>query len=588
MKHHGSPCHSSAEQTVTVAPHCPVRKIAVLAPGLGVLLIFSILAAITIFDFRGAFAQEGEPVAPQAMASFTSAGTLSFQGELRDASTGNPLADGDYRMRFAIYDAESGGSRRWPAPSPDYEEHTAVSVTDGLFNVLLGSHITIPGSVFGDGGDRYLQIWVCPNAGIGCTAFEDLGRLPIASVGYAKSLAPGAAVSGSGTILSLSSTATEGGVLSVNASAASGNAAAVYAQSSAASGAGLSGYNSAGGVGVYGASQGGTAVFGTAPTLGVMGNATAASGVAYGVKGQNASYNGAGVYGASSYASGTGVKGESSAGAGVYGVSTSGNGASGQSSSGAGLWGFSVSGDGVAGTSTGGDGVAGTSTGGAGVRGTSTISGTVGIATRNTGTNYGVYGQNASAKGAGVYGASTHPDGYGLYSDGDAHVEGDLTWQPVTGYISVPAAAFQPRDNSINYRNDGYTVYHIGSVSEKVAYFAPVALPLQADLKGLAVTVCNSRGDVTAGYNIELRLLRFDTTVTDPAAGPTEIAAILPGSQSGHSCVKYATSSFEDAVVDNSRYVYYLGAWTIGTQLEDLPYTGINGVIIEYEVSRPY
>jgi len=571
MKILGSQRNPSSAQTVTVVLHLPVQKMAML-------LIFTALAASVFFGLRSVLAQEAEPAAPQAVEAFTSAGTLSFQGELRDQSSGTPLADGEYRMRFAIYDAESGGSKRWPAPSPDYEEHTAVGVADGLFNVLLGSNITIPGSVFSDGGDRYLQTWVCPTPGTGCTDFQDLGRLPISSVGYAKAFVPGATVSGTGTVLTLSSSATEGGVLNVSASSSTGNAAAVYAQSNAASGAGLSGYNGSSGVGVYGGSLSGTAVQGTAPTLGVVGNATAGSGVAYGVKGQNASYNGAGVYGTSSYASGTGVKGESSAGPGVYGVSTSSIGTGGQSSSGPGLWGFSVSGDGASGTSTSG----------AGLRGTSGISGTVGIASRNTGTNYGVYGQNASANGAGVYGTSTHPDGYGVYSDGDAHVEGELTWEPRTSWVSVPAAAFQPRDNSIDYRNDGYMVWHVGSVSptDKKAYFAPLALPHEARLKSLAVTVCNKRGDVDPGYNIELRLLRFDTTVTDPETGPTEMAAILPGAQSAQSCVKYATTAFTLDSIDNSRYVYYLGAWTIGAS-GDLPYTGISGVIVEYETRHP-
>jgi hypothetical protein len=552
-----------------------------LVPVLGALLVFAALFATVLFGLRSAQAQEGDPAAPQAVEAFTSAGTLSFQGELRDQSSGTPLADGEYRMRFAIYDAEGGGSKHWPAPSPEYEEHTAVDVADGLFNVLLGSNITIPGSVFSDGGDRYLQTWVCPTPGTGCTDFEDLGRLPISSVGYAKAFVPGATVSGSGMVLTLSSTATDGSVLNVSASSSTGDVAGVYAQSNAPNGAGLSGYNGSSGVGVYGGSFSGTAVQGTAPTLGVAGNATAGSGVAYGVKGQNASYNGAGVYGTSSYASGTGVKGESSDGPGVYGVSTNGNGTSGQSSSGAGLWGFSV----------GGDGVSGTSTSGAGLRGTSGISGTVGIASRTTGTNYGVYGQNASADGAGVYGATTHPDGYGVYSEGDAHVEGDLTWKPITGYVSVAPAAFEPSDNSIDYYNDGYMVWHNGGglIEDQVPYFAPVALPHQAQLKRLSVKVC-AWAPMVAG-KFEFRLLRGDTTTTAPSDGPTEIALITSGWIDDDTCVIYETNTFASDIVDNSRYVYYLGAWMVGysdSPATDPPYLSLHGANIEYQVSGPY
>jgi hypothetical protein len=577
MKSYRSQHNPSSVQTVTVVMHLPVRKIAMLVPVLVVLLVFTTLAAAGFFDLRGVFAQEEEPAAPRAVEAFTSAGTLNFQGELRDQSSGSPLADGEYRMRFAIYDAESGGSQHWPVPSPDYEEHTAVSVVDGLFNALLGSHITIPGTVFNDGGDRYLQTWVCPTAGTGCTDFEDLGRLPISSVAYAKSFVPGTTVSGSGTVLSLSSSATDGGVLNVNASSSTGNAAGVYAQSLAPNGAGLSGYNGGSGVGVYGGSLGGTAVYGTAPTLGVVGDATAGSGVAYGVKGQNASYNGAGVYGTSNYASGTGVKGESSAGPGVYGVSTSGIGTGGQSNSGAGLWGFSDSGDGVTGTSTSG----------AGLRGTSTISGSVGIATRNTGTNYGVYGQNASADGAGVHGASTHPDGYGVYSDGNAHVEGDLAWKPRTSYVSVAPAAFQPSDNGIDYHNEGYAVWHKGFTGQwdMESYFAPVALPHQSQLQSLSATVCAHAPLVYDG-TLELRLLRSDTTSLQ-GVGPTELSTIIAGLIDGDSCARYTITVFADDSVDNSRYVYYLGLWMEGN-VTDEPRVSLQGVIIEYKVSHPY
>jgi hypothetical protein len=306
--------------------------------------------------------------------------------------------------------------------------------------------------------------------------------------------------------------------------------------------------------------------------------------VAYGVKGQNASYNGAGVYGTSSYASGTGVKGESSDGPGVYGVSTNGNGTSGQSSSGAGLWGFSVSGDGVSGTSTSG----------AGLRGTSGISGTVGIATQSTGMNYGVYGQNASADGAGVYGTSAHPDGYGVYSDGDAHVEGELTWKPMTGYVSVAPAAFEPSDNSIDYYNDGYMLWHKGSalVENQMAYYAPVALPHQAQLKSLSFKMCTVESPMYDG-DIEMRLLRADLADGSATAGPTEIAVVISEYSWIDTCVTFQTNTFTPDIVDNSQYVYYLGAWMTGNglglvgPLEDVRIS-LRGAIIEYQVSRPY
>ncbi|MGD2159165.1 MAG: hypothetical protein PVG32_19970 [Anaerolineales bacterium] len=542
--------NSPSARNITLVLHIPIPKIAILVPILGILLILTTLSVLGFFDIRGVFAQGDIPDAPQSVAAFTSVGTLNFQGELRDHSSGNPLVDGDYKMRFAIYDAETSGSKYWPSPSPDYEEHTAVSLTDGLFNVSLGSHITIPGGVFENGGDRYLQIWVCPTAGTGCVDFEDLGRLPISSVGYAKTFAPGASVSGTGMILGLSSSTTDGSVLTVNASASTGNAAGVYSSSNAPSGAGLSGYNASSGYGVYGSSVSGTGVFGFA---------AASIGENYGIYGRNNSASGAGVYGESYNSDGVGVHGENTFG---YGT-------------------------GVRGDSAGGAGVYGSSENGMGVYGTSTVSGTVGIATRQTGLSYGVYGQNASANGAGVYGTSTHPNGFGVYSDGDMHVEGNLTWMPMTGYLSVPAAAFRPSDNSIDYSNDGYILWHKGSglIENKKTFFAPVSLPHQAQLKNLSVQVCVG-WTILAG-KFELRLLSYDK-IAGYSAAPNEIAFIISSNINQQGCITYNTDYFTPDMVDNSRYAYYLGVWMVGNNGGDTPYISLHDVMLEYQFSKPY
>jgi hypothetical protein len=67
---------------------------------------------------------------------------------------GNPQ-NGAFGMSFAIWDATSGGSIIWGP-----ENHSAVPVTNGLFNVGLGSQTGggIPTTVWN--GDRYLEITV--------------------------------------------------------------------------------------------------------------------------------------------------------------------------------------------------------------------------------------------------------------------------------------------------------------------------------------------------------------------------------------------------------------------------------------------
>lgn len=56
---------------------------------------------------------------------------VSFQGVLSDAS-GQPLADGNHALTFAIYDVQSGGTPLWT-------ESQTIATTTGLLNARLGS-----------------------------------------------------------------------------------------------------------------------------------------------------------------------------------------------------------------------------------------------------------------------------------------------------------------------------------------------------------------------------------------------------------------------------------------------------------------
>ncbi len=81
---------------------------------------------------------------------------LTHQGRLLDGSD-NPVS-GTRHLIFRIYETEFGGSPLWT------ETHLDVPVTNGLFNVTLGSTVTISGDlvVTGDGleTERYLSIQV--------------------------------------------------------------------------------------------------------------------------------------------------------------------------------------------------------------------------------------------------------------------------------------------------------------------------------------------------------------------------------------------------------------------------------------------
>jgi hypothetical protein len=92
---------------------------------------------------RPALWQEGE--APSSAAEFLgpSSTLVSYQGTLTDPS-GNPV-NATVTMNFALYDASSGGTLKWGP------ETQSVPVTNGLFNVLLGSVTPVdPTNVTGD------------------------------------------------------------------------------------------------------------------------------------------------------------------------------------------------------------------------------------------------------------------------------------------------------------------------------------------------------------------------------------------------------------------------------------------------------
>jgi hypothetical protein len=76
---------------------------------------------------------------------------MNYQGRLED-SGGNPL-DGEFSLTFSIYDVSSGGSAIWT------ETHPVVIVTDGLFEVRLGTSNPIHEEDF-ESIPRYLGVSV--------------------------------------------------------------------------------------------------------------------------------------------------------------------------------------------------------------------------------------------------------------------------------------------------------------------------------------------------------------------------------------------------------------------------------------------
>jgi hypothetical protein len=85
--------------------------------------------------------------------------TLNFQGRLTDSS-GKFVPDGNYSLTFRLYNDSTGGTAKW-------SEGQLVSVSKGLFNVILGSATPIPDSIFSN-----------PNVWLGIQAGADPEMTP--------------------------------------------------------------------------------------------------------------------------------------------------------------------------------------------------------------------------------------------------------------------------------------------------------------------------------------------------------------------------------------------------------------------------
>jgi len=269
----------------------------------------------------------------------------------------------------------------------------------------------------------------------------------------------------------------------------------------------------------------------------------------------------AGLYGEANSVSGAGVSGWnlSSSGVGVYGRTTG--------SSGTPYGVYGIASDNGSATSYGVYGKSNSSVG----------AGVGGIAPKN-----GVYGEASNASGTtwGVYGKSNSASGYGIYSDGNAHVEGNLTWKVVTSSISIATSAFIPEllndSGHVEYNNEGYYLHNQSSNSEW--FTAPVQLPHGATVTALEVG-WHDGSDQSAIMSLRRHKLddfssTFDTMASVGSTG--SLHTIIEAVQ-GDTSIDFAT-------VDNTQYTYYLEA-NLPASSEDIK---LHGVVIKYEFTKPY
>ncbi len=341
--------------------------------------------------------------------------TLSHQGSLEE---GGVPVNGTRTLGFGLYTSASGGTAIWA------EGHPNISVTDGVFAVVLGSTTPLPSQAF------FQPLWL--EMAVGSTILSPRTAMTATPYSMGLVLPIAAQAADSGALLSISNTQVGGG--QVNPTAIQGETAhdtgwGVFGWATAAAG-------SATGVRGQSASPGGSGVFGFATALsgiakgiwgisastdgrGVDGQATASSGATYGVFGQSQSTGGRGIYGFATASSGAtyGVYGESASTSG-RGVNAFASAATGstfgvfgqvQSTSGIGVRGYAAA---TSGTTYGVYGES-ASTSGRGVNA---------FASAASGTTYGVFGQAQSTSGTGVYALAAAGSGttFGVYAQSNS------------------------------------------------------------------------------------------------------------------------------------------------------------------------
>jgi hypothetical protein len=192
----------------------------------------------------------------------------------------------------------------------------------------------------------------------------------------------------------------------------------------------------------------------------------------------------------------------------------------------------------------------------------------------NSSTGSGVFGYN-SGGGYGVYGQATG-GGYGVYSKGNAHIDGYLSWKPRTSYISIPAAAFRPTNNTYSFENWGGSLYAKYSDLDYEYYYASVQLPHGALITGVKFYFM----DLDPDFSIYCDLFQssMNSSNNNLMASLDSESVDVPGDSS------ISTTNISYPVVDNWQYSYYL-KWRFYGHANN--FRGY-GVVISYTIIEPY
>lgn len=153
---------------------------------------------------------------------------------------------------------------------------------------------------------------------------------------------------------------------------------------------------------------------------------------------------------------------------------------------------------------------------------------------------------------------------------GDLSVDGDLTWQTKTSYISISPAAFRPSKDGYDFLCNGISLRNIDSSSD--TYYAPLELPHGSKITNMTWYWYDLSSSSEDG-SLWMCRSDFDSTLHP-------IAGCFSSGNSGDG------SSYDNSVsqpwIDNSQYHYWLSVY--------LPDSSVYcyGALIEYTFTEPY
>ncbi len=156
-------------------------------------------------------------------------------------------------------------------------------------------------------------------------------------------------------------------------------------------------------------------------------------------------------------------------------------------------------------------------------------------------------------------------------SPGAAISDSKISYSTKTGYLSIPAAAFNPRRETYDY----YQANFISMDSGSGYFYAPVQLPQGAVITKLRYNALDNDGvDYTSA-----RIYRFDNF----DAGTMHVMAFLTTGVTADSISwqSLSTTAISNATVDNDSYAYVVEVFLDGSGV----YAG--NTVIEYTYTSP-